>query len=347
MTMRLLNRTFALLWLLGACASTAGGRVEAQTPAQVQEDADDAENDGGSDEDDKPDSKQPPARGVRRTLDALMDEVRHPPRAAVFHPPPATHFAVLEQVAAELSQNAQRCDEATLTSARQRLSPVAMEIQRLRQKGTTYLVIREVAGGLRGNGVYVMRCGTAAPLAVEAPHSYFDLNTGPLAYKVFRQTKARWLLSNSVHRYSGRKLEVMTDDTHPADMAHNPTGLFQAVHQGVLAALPTVLFVQLHGFDSSWRDADVVLSDGRVEPQVWSAALAAEWTGHSLRTVVFGRQFQGLGAMTNVQAQAANSAGGRFLHIELDLELRRELVGSGKKLRGFSRALRAVAEKEP
>jgi hypothetical protein len=184
-----------------------------------------------------------------------------------------------------------------------------------------------------------LRCGDAAPLALQAPHSYFDLNTATVSYKAFRKLKARFLLMNTVQRYRGRQMEVVTDNAHPADMAHNPRGMFQAAHLGMLTAAPQTLFVQLHGFDSSWRDVDVVLSDGRVEPQVFSQRLADAWKDRSLRIAVFGRQFKGLGAMTNSQAQATHAVGGRFLHIELSLELRREMVRGGRALRRLCNAL--------
>lgn len=275
----------------------------------------------------------------RRTIEALLTEVRHPPRPTVFHPPPSSHFEILQQVMRDLSAAAQTCEETVVVSSRRQLAPIAMEIERLRQKGTTYLVVRERPSSLRGNGIYVLRCGDAAPLALQAPHSYFDLNTATVAYKAFRKLKARFLLMNTVQRYRGRQMEVVTDDAHPADMAHNPRGMFQAAHLGMLAAAPQTLFVQLHGFDSSWRDVDVVLSDGRVEPQVFSQRLANAWKDASLRIAVFGRQFQGLGAMTNSQAQATHAVGGRFLHIELSLELRREMVRGGRALRRLCNAL--------
>ncbi|MCU0661643.1 MAG: hypothetical protein MUC50_04875 [Myxococcota bacterium] len=339
-TTRRIAMTAAFVLCLGGIGATARAQVgDTDSGANEEQPAVDA--------DDNMEQRESPRKARRRTLEALLNEVRHPERTTVFHSPPSSHFDVLSAVMRDLSAAAQTCDEAAVVFARKRLAPIAMELVRLRQRGTTFLVVREMKNALRGNGVYIVRCGDAVPLALEAPHSYFDLSTATVTYKAFRKTKARFLLINSVQRYTGRKLEVATDDAHPADMAHNPRGMFQAAHQGILAALGQTLFVQFHGFDASWRDVDVVFSDGRVEPQTLSEQLARLWVDPSLRMVVFGRQFKGLGAMTNAQAQATHAAGGRFLHLELSLELRRELGGGGKRLRALCEGLVEVAQKEP
>ncbi|MGK3992954.1 hypothetical protein [Sorangium sp. So ce1024] len=56
----------------------------------------------------------------------------------------------------------------------------------------------------RGAAAVVLRTGAAAPLLVEAPHTFFDRGTLPIALAVFEVQRARALLINTSHRYGGR-----------------------------------------------------------------------------------------------------------------------------------------------
>ncbi|MGK3987975.1 hypothetical protein WME99_33340 [Sorangium sp. So ce136] len=55
----------------------------------------------------------------------------------------------------------------------------------------------------RGVAVIVLRAGPAAPLLVEAPHTFFDRGTLPIALAVFQAQRARALIVNTSHRYGG------------------------------------------------------------------------------------------------------------------------------------------------
>ncbi|WP_437302408.1 hypothetical protein [Sorangium sp. So ce388] len=55
----------------------------------------------------------------------------------------------------------------------------------------------------RGAAVVVLRAGPAAPLVVEAPHTFFDRGTLPIALAVFQAQRARALIVNTSHRYGG------------------------------------------------------------------------------------------------------------------------------------------------
>ncbi|KYF70946.1 hypothetical protein [Sorangium cellulosum] len=56
----------------------------------------------------------------------------------------------------------------------------------------------------RGAAAVVLRTGAAAPLIVEAPHTFFDRGTLPVALAVFDAQRARALVVNTSHRYGGR-----------------------------------------------------------------------------------------------------------------------------------------------
>ncbi len=49
----------------------------------------------------------------------------------------------------------------------------------------------------------VLRVGAAVPLIVEAPHTFFDQGTLPVALAIFEAQRARALIVNTSHRYGG------------------------------------------------------------------------------------------------------------------------------------------------
>ncbi|WP_049949659.1 hypothetical protein [Sorangium cellulosum] len=55
----------------------------------------------------------------------------------------------------------------------------------------------------RGAAAVVLRTGAAAPLIVEAPHTFFDQGTLPIALAIFEAQRARALIVNTSHRYGG------------------------------------------------------------------------------------------------------------------------------------------------
>ncbi|WP_437729907.1 hypothetical protein [Sorangium sp. So ce1335] len=60
----------------------------------------------------------------------------------------------------------------------------------------------------RGAAAVVLRTGEAAPLIVEAPHTFFDRGTLPVALAVFDAQRARALVFNTSHRYGGHPKPV-------------------------------------------------------------------------------------------------------------------------------------------
>lgn len=281
------------------------------------------------------------------TLRGLIDSSRHPESPARFHPPPSVHYQAMRTVGQLLTEGAPACDEAKRRKAEALIESMGMEIfvYQTKSKKNTFWVVRERAPLHRGSGVYAAKCGEAIPLSVQSPHSFHDLNTSGLGYKIFREAKARWLMMNTLNRYKSRPDELRTDEFHPADAAHNPRHLFQAMTEGILDADKEMFFVQLHGFDADWRDSDVIVSDGRVSPQLWSSALAERWKVPGQSIHVFGNESNELGAVTNVQAKAINARGGRFAHLEISLPLRRRMVESSKARRGLVEALKEVTRR--
>ncbi|WP_437963610.1 hypothetical protein WMF04_28230 [Sorangium sp. So ce260] len=70
--------------------------------------------------------------------------------------------------------------------------------------GRDLWVLSEDGSRRRGAAAVVLRVGTARPLIVEAPHTFFDRGTLPVALAVFEAQQARALIVNTSHRYGGR-----------------------------------------------------------------------------------------------------------------------------------------------
>jgi hypothetical protein len=192
----------------------------------------------------------------------------------------------------------------------------------------------------RGGGAYVVRQSSTSSLVIQAPHTFFDEGTFPLACELFQRSNARALFINTTHRYKSAPKTI--DGRHPADVAHSATSLFHAATEALVSQQKGIAIVQTHGFAPREVDARAVVSSGEKgggAPWVAKAAksLSEIMGGKVLR---FPEDTNELGATTNVQGVVVRRAGGKFMHIEMDSEMRRHLLAD-PTLRG--RALDAMA----
>ncbi|WP_394833958.1 hypothetical protein LVJ94_46380 [Pendulispora rubella] len=188
------------------------------------------------------------------------------------------------------------------------------------------VLVREVGDRRRGGGAYVVRKGSASSLLVQAPHTFYDQGTFPLACELFQRTRARALFINTVHRY--RASPAAEDGSHPSDVAHAANSIFHAFTEGAVDAITPISVVQLHGFVERNVPAHAVVSTG--EKQAGGPLVAK--TARALEGVLGPRVFRypedtrELGALTNVQGILVRRAGGRFLHVEMAEATRRDLL---------------------
>ncbi|WP_441285676.1 hypothetical protein ACSRUE_24345 [Sorangium sp. KYC3313] len=70
-------------------------------------------------------------------------------------------------------------------------------------RGRDLWVLSEDGTRRRGAAAVVLRVGAAVPLIVEAPHTFFDRGTLPVALAIFEAQRARALIVNTSHRYGG------------------------------------------------------------------------------------------------------------------------------------------------
>lgn len=202
------------------------------------------------------------------------------------------------------------------------------------------VLLRELPDRKRGGGAYVLRVGSPSTFVVQAPHTFFDEGTLPLACNLFQRSRARALFINTTHRY--KSAAESRGGEHPADVAHAGDTLFLAMTEGLLEAMPAVDVIQLHGFQNREASARAVVSSGERRPGSPLVARARESFEAVVgpRIMAYPEDTAELGATTNVEGLATRRSGGRFLHIEMDGELRRSL-NADATLRG--RALDALA----
>ncbi len=202
------------------------------------------------------------------------------------------------------------------------------------------VLLRELPDRRRGGGAYVVRKASSSSLVVQAPHTFYDEGTFPLACDLFQRAKARALFINTVHRY--KSSPTGADGKHPSDVAHAASSMFQAATEGAVDAIPRTSVVQLHGFAERGVGGRAVVSTG--EKRAGSPLVAR--SSRALEAVVgprilrYPEDTNELGATTNVQgAVVRRAAGGQFLHVEMEEGLRRDLLRDAA-LRG--RALDAI-----
>ncbi|MDH5673728.1 MAG: hypothetical protein OEZ06_16350 [Myxococcales bacterium] len=212
------------------------------------------------------------------------------------------------------------------------------------------MVVSESGDSLRGAGALALREGAAAPVVVEAPHTFYDRGTLEIAVALFAALEARALLINTVHRYRGNGLASMggprgSASDPVADVAHTPRSFFAAAHEATARARPALLAVQVHGYrDQRVPGFDAVLSaaGSSLDPEHFAHCMEHYLTG--ARVGVYPRDLRDLGGTRNRQAQSSVQFGAPFLHVELSARLRARLRQPGPGQSAFAAAFFSVSE---
>jgi hypothetical protein len=188
------------------------------------------------------------------------------------------------------------------------------------------VLLREIDGKKRGGGAYVVRKGSSSSLVVQAPHTFHDEGTFPLACELFQRTRARALFINTVHRYKASSAGA--DGKHPSDMAHAVASTFQAATEAAVEVVPSLTVVQLHGFADRKLGARAIVSSGERRNGAPLVARVAKNLEEAVgpRILKYPEDTSELGATTNVQGAVVRRANGQFVHIEMDDVLRRDLL---------------------
>ena len=215
------------------------------------------------------------------------------------------------------------------------------------------LLLAERQESRRGAGAVVIRLsGAAADVVVEAPHTFFDVGTLPIAIAAFERGRTHALVVNTVHRNSARLRadagaaagDGATDEEDgepsPSDVAHAERSFFLAAHEELGAAWPQATTLQFHGFrDEQAADTSAILSAAGTRSDLDGALVSLRRLLGEDAVRSFPRQAQILGGLTNVEARASARSGRRFVHIEMSRALRDRLVGDETLLGCFVGAL--------
>jgi hypothetical protein len=236
-------------------------------------------------------------------------------------------------------------DSAGLASVRADAARIGFELLDA-EAAPGVVVLREIEGQRRGGGAYLVRLRSASRLVVQAPHTFYDEGTLPLACDLFQRAQARALFINTVHRYKGAPADA--NGQHPSDVAHAPRTLFQSATEGALDAVKDLAVLQLHGFATREPRARAVVSTGEKRAGSTFLVTAAKALEDEVGKPVlrYPDDTSELGATTNVQGMIVRAAGGRFLHIEMDEGLRRDLAAdTALRARAFGAITRVIEAK--
>jgi len=204
----------------------------------------------------------------------------------------------------------------------------------------------------QGAAIVALRAESESRVLLEAPHTFFDSGTLPLAVGLFEHLQARALIFNTVHR--ARTAENRTDlpreqvmqlarsGTLASDAAHQRGALFSVAHQTLVATRPGTITVQVHGFrDRRVPRWDAVISGARSGTDVRPLVDQLRHALPKYRFGAFPRDSRDLGATRNVQGRLSHELSAPFVHMELSSSLRKALLDSGELLHALATAIDA------
>ena len=224
---------------------------------------------------------------------------------------------------------------------RPRFRKAGFRLRTLERDGESWVVLYEGGETWRGTGTYVFRTGReAAPVLLQAPHSYYDIHTGEIVEKLFEETEARAFFFNSLHRYRGARHERVGGTAYPSDLAHDTSSFFHLFMTEYLIHRPDTLVAQFHGYadgELEDRDIGVVLSNGSEEPTPFTGRLA-DGLGAVLEdweVAIYPDDTDKYAATANIQGRWIRRYGrGHFVHVEFIDELRDQLEGGEVDIEG-------------
>jgi hypothetical protein len=215
--------------------------------------------------------------------------------------------------------------------------------------GRVWLLAEDESATKTGAGAYALRPDATNELVIQAPHTFFDQGTLPLALTLFDQLDARVLMINTLHRGGSaageesedERLERARSGKEDADLAHQTNSYYQVAHHVFGAQWPQARFVQLHGFrDEKLPGVSVVVSAANTRLDALPVVRALN-NGLGAGTArLFPEEVGQLGGIINEQARACKDAGWQFLHLEISASLRQRMERQPAVREQFAQALK-------
>ncbi len=282
---------------------------------------------------------QPPPQA---DIAALVAEAHGDPRGS-YSTPPEDERARIRALARALTGGAVAGETGDMDSWASEAEALGFEFTAPIADGKPLIVLF----GADGRGLLILRVGeVAAPVALQAPHSFHDIGTGQLAAELMARSDLRALLVNTRHRTAA---SADATSPPPTDVAHRADSAFHALTEGLLDALDRPLLVQLHGFGrATVPDAavDVVASCGAADrPAARDAFVSSFSAGEpDLGVARYPDDISVLGGTTNVQGRLLlGRPEAAFVHLELSPEARKALLDEPSRQDGLRDALVAAA----
>lgn len=130
---------------------------------------------------------------------------------------------------------------------------------------------------LAHRGALLVALGPARPVVIESPHTQFDGRTGEEGLEWFVELEARAWIVSTAHRCANAAFSPCagtstvcgngTEPYHESDAAHFTESAFQAWHQGLVDADPSLVVLQNHGFAHTDPEPEAYLSLGSAQPE--------------------------------------------------------------------------------
>jgi len=186
----------------------------------------------------------------------------------------------------------------------------------------------------QGLGQILVRRGSGK-IFLQAPHQFSDRHTGKItAAALDFSAKVNALFLNSVHRSN-------------FDLSQAPRSLLTTLSYQYLHHVSGGVIIQIHGFSQAKRSsqvgrkADIILSSGSRHKTGRSRVLLEKLSnclgGKGFSNIfIYGKDIAELGATKNAVKNIVRQTGStNFLHIELSLAQRKELLNDKKKMASF------------
>lgn len=190
---------------------------------------------------------------------------------------------------------------------------------------TAVHVLHEAPDRREGRGLFAFHRSARGGNVLQIPHSFKDLRTREIGLALFDEGAFLAAAWNTVPRSApGASLKS------PADMAHQPASYFSAFTRALTRAVHPLRVLQLHGFDASRRKggaAAIVSNGSRFSDDALRDFARCLERRSGLQSAVFPDEVNELGGTRNAQAAiVSRRTGQRFIHLEMDRNLRERLV---------------------
>ena len=222
-----------------------------------------------------------------------------------------------------------------------RWAQLGMRMVRTAEQDRHFTVVMEDENRKYGRGFYLFADKPENSIGLFAPHRFTDELTGSICLAMALENAFRSVAWNTVKRQGGGSSPDYWD------FAKLRNTYLVALTKAFARAFPSGYHVQLHGYETAKRRtaagdrSDVILSNGSDRPrgEILSLRDCLKENGFG-RVLVYPTDVHELGATKNVSGIILREMGNQgFVHIEMNVELRKRLKDQSDVRRAFTGCL--------